>query len=414
VRILLVNQAFHPDVVSSGQHLTDLALALVREHSVTVLTSATGYDDPTRRYPSSEVWNGIEIKRIKSPRWSKRSKFTRALDFLGFLAVAAARLVVMPRADVVLAMTSPPLVSVLAAALVRLRGGRLVLWLMDLNPDESVAAGWLREDAWITRVLQRCLRFSLRSAETVVALDRFMAARVRAKGIPESAIHVIAPWSHDDVRFDQNGRERFRIAHGLAGKYVVMYAGNHSPCHPLTTLLEAARALRDDPSIAFCFVGGGSAAPDVQAFASRYALANIVRVSYQSREALPGAISAGDLHVVALGDPFVGTVHPCKVYNLLRIGAPVLYIGPPESHMTDIANRLPDGQVRSVRHGDVEGAVRIIREQQTRAVGSRLKLDAPFSAEVLIPAFVSLFASPERRAMAHSAAIQQVKRGVTQ
>ena len=377
MRILLINQAFHPDVVSSGQHLTDLALALAPDHEVTVITSATGYDDPTARYPRSEEWRGIRIRRIRFPRWSNRFKLTRALDFLGFIVAATMRLAMTPRADAVVAMTSPPLISVLAALFVRLRGGRLLLWVMDLNPDESVAAGWLSEDAWITRALHKLLRFSLRTATTVVTLDRFMAARIAAKGVAASAIRVVPPWSHEDVSFDAAGRDRFRAAHGLGQKVVVMYAGNHSPCHPLNTLLDAALALRAESSMAFCFIGGGSAASDVETFARRHALDNIVRLPYQPREELSGAISAGDLHIVALGNPFVGTVHPCKVYNLLRIGARILYVGPTDSHISDIARTLPAGHIVSARHGDAPAAIAAIRAARERGFTPGNALDAP-------------------------------------
>ena len=74
-----------------------------------------------------------------------------------------------------------------------------------------------------------------------------MARRIAGKGIDaEQDRRSLPPWSHDDVvRYDAEGRERFRQEHGLDGKFVVMYSGNHSPCHPLATLLEAARTLRD-------------------------------------------------------------------------------------------------------------------------------------------------------------------------
>ena len=56
-------------------------------------------------------------------------------------------------------------------------------------------------------------------------------------------IAMLPPWSHDDaVHYDAKGRDHFRKEHGLDGKFVVMYSGNHTPCHPLTTLLEAARS----------------------------------------------------------------------------------------------------------------------------------------------------------------------------
>src|SRR5206468_1545889 len=81
----------------------------------------------------------------------------------------------------------------------------------------------------------------------------------RSKGIGPDKIAVIPPWSHDDAaRFDAEGREAFRQAHGLADKFVVMYSGNHSPCHPLDTLLAAAGSLAHRKDIVFCFVGGGS------------------------------------------------------------------------------------------------------------------------------------------------------------
>ena len=37
-----------------------------------------------------------------------------------------------------------------------------------------------------------------------------------------------------------------------------MYSGNHSPCHPLDTVLQAALGMRSDPNVAFVFIGGGS------------------------------------------------------------------------------------------------------------------------------------------------------------
>src|SRR3954451_14666343 len=111
-----------------------------------------------------------------------------------------------------------------------------------------------------------------------------------------------------------------------------MDAGNHSPFHPLDTLLETAKQSAYDTRIAFCFVGGGSEFGKVQQFAAVHGLENIVCLPYQPLEQLAGSLSAADLHVVVMGDPFVGIIHPCKIYNVLAIGSPVLYIGPEESH----------------------------------------------------------------------------------
>ncbi len=49
-------------------------------------------------------------------------------------------------------------------------------------------------------------------------------------------------------------------------------------------------------------------------------------------------LSAADLHVVVMGDAFVGIVHPSKIYNIMSVGRPILYIGPETSHVTDLVN----------------------------------------------------------------------------
>jgi colanic acid biosynthesis glycosyl transferase WcaI len=104
--------------------------------------------------------------------------------------------------------------------------------------------------------------------------------RIHAKGIPAERILVVPPWSHDDrVRFDPGAREWFRAIHKLSHKFVVMYSGNHSPCHPLETFLHPAERLAENEDVAFCFVGGGS----------------------EFVEKILGPLSAADLHVVVMG-----------------------------------------------------------------------------------------------------------------
>ncbi|HEU0253827.1 MAG TPA: glycosyltransferase family 4 protein [Pyrinomonadaceae bacterium] len=361
MRILLLNQCFYPDVVSTAQHLTDLAIALKSHgHDVTVIAAHRGYDDPTTRFPRREQWNGIDIIRIPSLSFGKNSRWRRALNFGSFLLVCTLRLFTLPRFDVVIALTSPPLISFLAALFVKLKGGRFCFWVMDLNPDEAIAAGWLREDSPTSRLLERMLKFSFQNAARTIVLDRFMKDRVVAKGIDQSRIAIVPPWSHDDhVNYSEAGREAFRRKHDLSDKFVVMYSGNHSPCHPLDTLLNAALDLKAHEQIVFCFVGGGSEQFKVREFAAQHSLNNVKCLPYQPLKDLSASLSAADLHVVVMGEPFVGIVHPCKVYNIMSIGAPALYIGPQPSHVTDLASQQQ--HMFSVSpHGDVAGVTAAI------------------------------------------------------
>lgn len=491
MRFLLLNQTFHPDVMATAQYLSEVAVALrERGHGVEVITSRRAYDNPALTFPASEIWRGVLIHRVGSTRFGKGAKWRRAADFASFLLTCSLRLLTARRPDVVVALTSPPLISFLGAIYSRLRRARFAYWVMDLNPDEAVAAGWLRLDSPAGRLLDWMSRFSFRHSTRIIALDRFMRDRIAAKETASGALAgktaVLPPWSHDHhVGYDAAGRERFRAAHGLTDKFVVMYSGNHSPCHPLDTLLEAARQLAprspsasaheperrsptrrvgcpslragsetgvpiavqssagvppaspspsrpgrgievevpmnsgrdafhcvpdrpaenrdavervpttDQCSIVFCFIGGGSEFERVRTYAREHDLDNIVCLPYQPLDQLSASLSAADLHAVVMGDPFVGIVHPCKLYNVLAVGAPVLYVGPQPSHVTEMldgSDRSP--LVQRVAHGDVDGVVRAIgtvREQGGRLSTALTATILPrFSRAQLLPEMLRL------------------------
>jgi len=393
MRILLLNQTFHPDVVSTAQHASDLAQRLVQEgHEVTVVCGRRAYDNPSREFPKEEHWRGVRIVRLWSTGFGKKSKMGRVADFGSFLVSCLARLLLLGRQDLVIAMTSPPLISCLAALYVKIRRSKLALWIMDLNPDEAIAAGWLSADSALGRVLTFLLAFSLRPASRVIVLDRFMRDRIAAKGVSPDRIEVIPPWSHSDVvQFDEAGRNRFRAVHGLTDRFVVMYSGNHSPCHPLDTLLEAARRLSTQPNIAFCFIGGGSEFRKVKAFVATHGLRNIFCLPYQPLDQLSDSLSAADLHTVVMGDPFAGIIHPCKIYNILALGTPFLYIGPAQSHVRDLIaeDGLQAGSYCSP-HGDVAAVVANIcaAAAVTARPPALVESSKRFSVEVLAPRMV--------------------------
>ena len=407
MKFLLLNQTFYPDVASTAQHLADLAAALAaRGHEVTVIAARRAYDDPQTRFPKHEFWRGVRIVRVNSSGFGKSAKWRRVIDFATFVILSCFRAICLGPRDVVVALTSPPLISLLGLALARLWRSRFVYWVMDLNPDEAVAAGWLAAGSLPTSLLESASRLSLNNANQIFALDRFMANRLLQKGIRSERITVLPPWSHDpEVRFDAAGRERFRRRHGLQGKFVVMHSGNHSPCHPLDTVIEATRRLADRDDVVFCFIGGGSELRRIRRlFAgassshdpenSHWEGRNVLCLPYQPLSELSASLSAADLHLVLHGNEFIGIVHPCKIYNILRLATPLVYIGPDPSPISDILSEA-NGELlsASIRHGDVDGLVRRIQEFQTRPAHfdrpRHLSLANRFCKEEILPRLIA-------------------------
>ena len=362
MKILLINQAFYPDVVATAQVLTDFAVYLVQEgHDVTVLAGRRGYVPPHPLYEAQERYRQIRVIRVCSFIFGRRNRVTRVLDALILNAAFAITLFRLPRFDRVVAMTTPPLVAWAALVFCKWRKIRFIYWVMDINPDQAIKAGWIKEDSIEARFLNRTLKFVLRHSDKVVVLDHFMKETVLEKGTVPEKISVIPPWfPESDLEAVSDEPNPFREEHQLNGKFTVMYSGNHSVCHPLDTLLSAALFFKDDPSVIFLFIGGGKRVNDVIRFRKKHKLSNIVHLPYQDRLTLRYSLSAANLHVVVMGNPYVGIVHPSKIYGILSVGKPFVFIGPEESHIGEMICRFGIGE--TVAHGDHRGLVQLINK----------------------------------------------------
>ena len=92
MRVLLLNQTFYPDVVSTAQHAADLAAGLADAgHEVTVIASRRAYDAPSRVFPARERWRNVRILRVASTALGKAARWRRAIDFASFLLACIIR-----------------------------------------------------------------------------------------------------------------------------------------------------------------------------------------------------------------------------------------------------------------------------------------------------------------------------------
>jgi colanic acid biosynthesis glycosyl transferase WcaI len=94
-----------------------------------------------------------------------------------------------------------------------------------------------------------------------------------------------------------------------------------------------------------------------------------------------------------MGNVMRGLVHPCKVYNIMAVGAPVVYVGPTPSHVTEIFDRLPDYPWVSAEHGEpaalAEHIRRMASEGKDRPRAQSQAMLAAFSKATLIPQMIA-------------------------
>ena len=142
-KIIFINRYFYPDHSATSQLLSDLAFRLVGNNSEThVIASRQSYDDSKALFPPKEVIQGVHVHRVWSTRFGRYNNYGRAIDYLSFYVTSIFFLLSLTkRDDIVVAKTDPPLISVPAAIVTKIKSAHLVNWLQDLFPEVAEKLG---------------------------------------------------------------------------------------------------------------------------------------------------------------------------------------------------------------------------------------------------------------------------------
>lgn len=322
MRVVFVNRFFHPDHSATSQMLTDLAAALSsRGFDVGVITSRQLYEDSAARLAARENAGGVAVQRIWTTRFGRGVVALRAIDYLTFY-LSAYRAIRRERGAVVVAMTDPPLLSIVAVA----AAPRVVNWVQDLFPEVAVALG-MRVPGFVRRLRD----WSFRKARVNVAIGDLMAGHVAGRTV------VQHNWASPGLR---------PIPRDPSEPFTVAYSGNLGRAHEFQTMLGAMDAL---PGVRFAMTGSGTQMAALRANAP----ANVAFRAYVPRERLAESLSAADVHLVSLQPSLEGLIVPSKIYGILAVGRPVIHIGSAEGEIGRLVTDNRCGLV--VPSGDAAG-----------------------------------------------------------
>jgi colanic acid biosynthesis glycosyl transferase WcaI len=401
MRVLILNQFFYPDHSATSQLMTDLAESLV-EHGVeiTALSSRSRYQGGTP-LPSREQFRGVTIERAWATSFGKGNIAGRLSDYLSFFIGATWRLARTSRPDIVLALTTPPLIGLVAIIVGRLRGTRTVALVQDVYPDVAVALGTLSKGNPATRLLDYLSRLTLRRADRIIVLGDCMRERIiRKLGESNSSrVDVIRNWA-DAKQFDSADDDEevntFVAEHQLEDFFVVLFSGNLGRVNEFRTVLEAARILRERREILFLFIGEGGQESEIKDFVEQYELENVRLLPYQPRAQLRYSLRAGHALLVTLREGLAGLSVPSKAYAILAAGRALLYVGDTRSDVARMVEAHACGAV--VAAGESERLAQVIKswandrtklEEMNRA--ARAAFEKSFERGQAVSAYLQTF-----------------------
>jgi colanic acid biosynthesis glycosyl transferase WcaI len=356
LHILLFNEYYPPDTSATAKMAAQVVASLAARHRVTVVAGRPSYD-PDAYYPyrflRREVRGNITVERVGSTAYSRHAMRGRIANYFSYLSLAVPRSIAL-RADLVLAMTDPPLAGIAGAFIARATRRPFVYNVRDMYPEMALGGGIVRRgrgvDAW-----ESAHRWALRQATRVIVLGDDMRARILEKNVPAGSVVVVRDGASMPSTFASQEDAGVMEIRG-AFPFVAIHAGNLGFYGAWNTLLEAARML--DDSAALIFVGDGAHRASLEL--SARGISQVRFLPFRPADQIPRVMAAGDVHIVTIRRGLEGVVVPSKVYSILAAGRPLLAVAPEN---TDVARIVRDFECGAVADpDDPAGVARAIRE----------------------------------------------------
>jgi colanic acid biosynthesis glycosyl transferase WcaI len=343
VRIQLWSYNYAPEPTGIAPLSTQWADAMAaRGHEVTVVAAHPHYPEPAwgrARRPYRERVDGIAVLRLplKIGRSTSAERLVQELSYVSGLAAVTP---VLPRADVIVAVSPsfPALAPAMAAA--RVRRVPWVMWLQDILPDGAVATAILPGDGHIVRAARRFERAAYRSASRIVVISGSFEQNLRAKGVPAGKIERIYNLASLPVR----GGPR---PHDGVDPRRLMTMGNIGHSQGLAGVVKAFEASDELAQLGatFTLVGDGVAGDEVRA-AIRTDRVRVTGVLHDTAELRDHLLTAGAATVTQRYEGQDFNV-PSKLMNFMGQSLPVVACVRPDSEVARILEDSGGGWVAS-------------------------------------------------------------------
>lgn len=347
VRVCYFNRSYWPDTGATGQLLTELAEDLVATQGFDV-TVVTGYPlgeggGGTTPARSRETRNGVRIVRASGTTFTPGRFAGRACNYVTYFVSALWTALWLPRQDVTVALTDPPIIG-LAALAARPRCG-MIFYCQDIFPEVAALLADFHSPV-VNGILDRLNRFLLRRARRIIALGDTMASRlIDGKGADRARIAVIPNWADTSAIVPSEKNNAFAVQHGLADRFVVLHAGNIGMSQNLDVVIDAAEQLRNRTDIVVLFIGEGNRREALEAMAAARGLTNVRFLPFQPRDQLRWTYASSDVCLVSLKPGLAGYIVPSKLYPILAAGRPYVAAVEPSSEVAALTARHHCGVV---------------------------------------------------------------------
>ncbi len=238
----------------------------------------------------------------------------------------------------------------------------------------------------------------LRRSDRVIAITEDFIALLAKWHVPRERISVIENWAPKDKILLLPRDNAWSQAHGLNGKFVLMYSGTLGLKHNPSLLVATAEAFKAEPEVQLVLVSEGKYADEVRDAAKTRGLRNLTVLPFQNFEDYSAVLATGDV-MLAMIEPDAAIYSvPSKVLSYLCGGKAIVLSANAANLAARILKRSGAGAV--VGPDDEAGFVAAIRHflknpdaRQASGASARAYADENFDISAIAARFETILAS---------------------
>ena len=365
----IVCQLFYPEMVSTGQTLTELAEVLSSYGMrLKVIASQPTILWDSKIVPKTMEYENITIKRTWSTRLSKLSFLGKLINLTTFFISASIEVLIHDKKVPLLLLTNPPYLSMLGRISKLMYNTTYGVLLHDIMPQQAELLNIIKPNGIFSKIWRAINHFWYKKSSYVIVLSRDMLEGALENANLKSSkdekecrekTHVIHIWSDDRVIKPMlKSESQIAIDLKVIDKFVVQYSGNHGRFHDIETLINITKKLVKNDKIIFQFIGEGYKKKMVNDYIERDKPSNIYTSTYVSKDELNESLAMADIGVVAQMPGQEKVCYPSKLLGIMSSGRAILAIC---SRNCEMGKMIEDNELGFViDNGNADAAVKII------------------------------------------------------
>ncbi len=322
---------FTPEIGAPSARIYDLGQQwLAAGHNVRVATCVPNH--PTGQvYPGyktgwqqQEVLDGIEVQRNWSYITPNSGFVKKTLGHVSFIPSSRINQGKFGAMDAIIGTSPTPFAALAGLLTARKRKVPFIMEIRDLWPAIFTEMGIIN-NRQIIRVLEMGEMWLYRQATQIVTVTEAFRQDLIRRNVPAEKITTIPNGADTDFWQPQDKPQALAKQLGLENKFVVLYIGAHGISHALEKIVDAAKALEDQPEIQFLFVGEGSRKAAVQDYAAERGVQNITFLGSTDKQGVKDYYALADVCLVPLRDiPLFDGFIPSKMFEIMAMARPIV------------------------------------------------------------------------------------------